>query len=376
MAGEEPPAVPPRNSTVVPMEESAPQELVKDLWSLLEPKAERTFQEFREDPAGEVERRLSALQEQLQTLSADKKKAEDEIGSYRARLATTRKEATEEKVANRRLLEQSSKYREIILRGSTDDSDVPDDRIHDLFVELRVLIQRIVHRHYAVQGYKKLTIHNNPWFDRQKRFRDDVKGLTSEQMQKFWMRWKIFELVNHGLISGRSFGVSQSEHYLEDFENSLEGSKAVSLSALAEWRSRTIECGALLGEISKRPGETCQDVLNIMDPYVSATTVASAVSLDLLKKSMRELCDKAYSLSLLLRRSKKATFQIWTAKAETLVTGSVEANASCQEFDGPAKAEILGSRVVMTIFGGLVKVPEDTASGQIVLERSHVVCRA
>lgn len=166
------------------------------------------------------------MQEQLQTLSADKKKAEDEIGSYRARLATTRKEATEEKVANRRLLEQSSKYREIILRGSTDDSDVPDDRIHDLFVELRVLIQRIVHRHYAVQGYKKLTIHNNPWFDRQKRFRDDVKGLTSEQMQKFWMRWKIFELVNHGLISGRSFGVSQSEHYLEDFENSLEGSKA------------------------------------------------------------------------------------------------------------------------------------------------------
>ncbi len=117
-------------------------------------------------------------------------------------------------------------------------------------------------------------------------------------------------------------------------------------------------------------------MLDFMDPYVSATTVASAMSLDLLKKSMGELCDKAYSLSLLLRRSKKATFQIWSAKAENVVTSLVEAHVSCQEFDGPAKAEILGSRVVMTIFGGLVKVPEDTTSGQIVLERSHVVCRA
>ncbi|KAI4227922.1 MAG: hypothetical protein LQ349_006634 [Xanthoria aureola] len=201
-----------------------------------------------------------------------------------------------------------------------------------------------------------------------------LKGLTSEQMQKFCMRGKIFEMINRELISARSFGVSQSEHDLKDFEISLEGSKALSHSALAEWRSRTIECGASLGEKSKGPGETSKDVLDFMDPYVSATTVASAVSLDLLKKTMGELCDKAYSLSLLLRRSKKATFQIWTAKAENVVTGPVEANVSCQEFDGPAKAEILGSRAVMTIFGGLVKVPGDTAGGQIVLERSHVVC--
>ena len=334
------------------------------------------------------------MQEQLQTLSVVKKKAEDEVGSYKAHLATTRKEATEAKVANQRLLEHNIKYREIILKGSTDDSETPDDKIHDLFVELRGLIQGIVHRHYVVQGHKKLTSHNNPWFDRQKRFRDNLKGLRSEQMQKFWMRGKIFELINRELLSARSFGVSQSEHYLEDFENSLEGSKAgrfppkqhlsigsltlgllssVSRSALAEWRSRTIECGAFLGENSKWPGETCQDVLDFMDPYLSATTVASH---EQLKKSMRGLCDKAYSLSLLMRRSKKATFQIWTAKADSILTGPIEVNASCQEFDGPATAEILGSRVVMTIFGGLVKIPDESVSGHIVLERSHVVCRA
>ena len=162
----------------------------------------------------------------MQTLSADKKKAEDEIGSYKARLATTRKEATEAKMANQRLLEHNSKYREIILRGSSDEGEIPDDKIHDLFVELRVLIQGIVHRYYAVQGHKKLTSHNNPWFDSQKRFRDMLKGLTSEQMQRFCMRGKIFEMINRYLISAHSFGVSKSEHDLRDFEISLEGSKA------------------------------------------------------------------------------------------------------------------------------------------------------
>ena len=338
------------------------------------------------------------MQEQLQTLSVDKKKAEDQVGSYKARLAISHKEATEAKKAHQRQLEQNSKYREIILRGSSDEGEIPDDKIHGLFVELRVLIQRIVHHHYApVQGHEKLTSHNNLLFDSQKRFRKHLKGLKSEQMQKFCMRGKIFEMINDELVSARSFGVSKSEHDLKNFEDSLEGSKAsrfprkqhlsrrsltlgllssVSPSALAEWRSRTIECGALLGEKSKWPGETSKDVLDFMDPYVSATTVASAMSLDLLKKSMGELCDKAYSLSLLLRRSKKATFQIWTAKVDSIVMGPIEANVSCQKFDGPATAEILGSRVAMTIFGGLVKIPDETVSGHIVLERSEVVCRA
>ncbi|KAI4282669.1 MAG: hypothetical protein L6R38_002759 [Xanthoria sp. 2 TBL-2021] len=441
---EDQPAVPPRQHTVVPMEDPGPRvreflenslekvhdslerkiteyhtaveraicnsspyiqadnsqassssgTLVTALWSLLEPKEERTLREFQEDPVGEVERRLSTLGEQLKTLSADKKKVEDDIGSYKARLATTRKEATEAKVAIQRLSEHNSKYREIILRGSSDDREIPDDKIHGQFVELRVLIQRIVHRHYAVQGHKKLTGHNNPWFEGQKKFRDVLKSLASEPLQRFGMRAKIFEFVDRDLISTRSFGVSKSEHSLKDFEEALDCSKAgmlqpnhlrkreliglrpaVSHSDLAEWRSRTIECGALLGEKSKWPGETCQDVLDFMDPYVSAATVGSAVSLDLLNKSMRELCDKAYSLSVLLRRSKKATFQTWAVKNDTIVTAPIEAKVSCQEFDGPAKAEILGSRVAMTIFGGLVKIPEDTSDGQIVLEKSHVVCR-
>lgn len=144
---------------------------------------------------------------------------------------------------------------------------------------------------------------------------------------------------------------------------------------LAEWRSRTIESGASLGEKSKWPGETCQDILDFMDPHISATTVGSDVRFDLLEKSMRELCDKAYSLSVLLRRSKKATFKISVMKDDTLVTAPVEAKVSCQAFDGPSKPGILGSRVAMTIFGGLLKIPVDSSDEQVDLEKSHVVCR-
>ncbi|KAL8917374.1 MAG: hypothetical protein Q9208_007992 [Pyrenodesmia sp. 3 TL-2023] len=127
---------------------------------------------------GEMERRLSAFGEQVKILTGDKKKFEDDISSYKARLVTTRKEATEARSLIQRLSEQNSKYRGIILKGSNDNIDFPDDEIHIEFIEIRDLIQRIEHRYYAVQGDRKLSGYNNPWIEEQKRFQDILKGLA------------------------------------------------------------------------------------------------------------------------------------------------------------------------------------------------------
>ncbi|KAL8636756.1 MAG: hypothetical protein Q9226_009214, partial [Calogaya cf. arnoldii] len=236
-------------------------------------------------------------------------------------LTASRKETSDLKVVNRKLSEQNSKFRSIILQGISDDSEVPDDKIHVQFVELRDIVERIVRRHYAFQGLPKLASHNNPWFEEQKRFRDSLKSLGSETLQQFYMRGQIFDFVNSGLIEARSFGIGDLENELKDFEKAVDRCRTVSPADLAEWRSRTIECGASLGERSRWPGRTCRDILDFMEPYVCG----SAASNEQLGKTMRELCDKAYSLSLLMRRYKKATFQTSIMKDDTMVTAPVEA---------------------------------------------------
>ena len=142
---------------------------------------------------------------------------------------------------------------------------------------------------------------------------------------------------------------------------------------LVEWRSRTIGCGSWLEEKSQWPIETCHDMLDFMDPFSPETNKEP------LERLMQELCKKAYDLSLLMRRSRKATFDTFIWK-ETAVTPAIEADITCQTIIGPA--ELLGSgigisksRIIMTIFGALKKIPEGSSDDQVLLEKSHVVCR-
>ncbi|KAL9033559.1 MAG: hypothetical protein Q9180_005883 [Flavoplaca navasiana] len=198
--------------------------LVETLWMLLDPFEKNSFGHFAVDPARGVQQKLDALHEEIDVLRVEKKDLEDDLATSRVHLTASQKEATDAKVSNRKLLEQNSRYRSIITKGSSDDMEVPDTKINGLFVELRDLIQRIVHRHYAGQCNPKLKSYT-PWFEEQKRFRDDLKSLGLEALQQFHMRGKIFELVNDGLLSARSFGIGELEEELQDFEKALDKSR-------------------------------------------------------------------------------------------------------------------------------------------------------
>ncbi|KAL9629411.1 MAG: hypothetical protein Q9204_005288 [Flavoplaca sp. TL-2023a] len=328
------------------------KELVETLSMLLDPFQKNSFPHFAVNPAREVQEKLDALHEEMDVLRVEKKDLEDDLATSSVHLAASRKETTDAKISNRKLLEQNSKYRSIITESGSDDIEVPDTKIHGQFVELRELIQRIVHRHYAGQCNRRLENLHNRWFDGQKRFRDDLKSLGSEALQQFLIRGKIFEFVNDYLLSARSFGIGRLEEELKDFEKALDKSRK--------------------GERSKWPGDTCKAIVDFMDPFLLTATIGSGASNEQL---VRELCDKAYSLSVLMRRNKNATFQIPIMKHDTGVTKLVEDKVSCQYFDGPRKPDILGSRIAITIFGGLVKIPESSSDDRLTLEKSHVVCR-
>ena len=113
-------------------------------------------------------------------------------------------------------------------------------------------------------------------------------------------------------------------------------------------------------------------ILDFMAPFESGT------NRDTLGRSMFELCDKAYNLSVLLRRSRKATFETFAWEKDTPVTAAVEGDTSCQMLIGSAQLDsssLSRSKIYITISGALMKIPEGSSGERVMLEKSHVVCR-
>lgn len=93
-------------------------------------------------------------------------------------------------------------------------------------------------------------------------------------------------------------------------------------------------------------------------------------------KSILRLCEDAYKLALLLRKS-SSDYRYETVPNGTVFDDSLESKISSQAFDSPQKSQasmIQGFRIAFTIFGALVKY-EPATGERYVLEKSHVVCR-
>ncbi|KAL9577737.1 MAG: hypothetical protein Q9212_006177 [Teloschistes hypoglaucus] len=330
--------------------------LIKALWTLLDPQQRTSLRDFTQDPVREIKERMLTLEDERDRLAVERQTFEDRINRasvYTAAAHETSRELAELRIQNRKLSEQNSRYRSIILQGSIDNTELPDDTIRNRFVELRDIVQRIIHRYYTAEGPMKLLRHNNPNFKAQEDFREDLTGFPTESLRKFYLRAKLFELLDTYLLSARNFGVGEYEGDLGRFERALHASKNASPVDVVEWRSRTIQCSAWLEQKSQRPGNSAKDILNFLEPQLSNTA-----SMDLLGKSMWELCDKAYDLSLLMRRNKKVSFTTSSFNYGTVISPAIEAEVSCQAFDGRSEPDVVGSKIVMTIFGGLVKIPD------------------
>ena len=119
---------------------------------------------------------------------------------------------------------------------------------------------------------------------------------------------------------------------------------------------------------------TADDILAFMKSQVNVASRAGE-NKKILERRMEELCHKAYNLSLLLRRSKKAHFKI-VAMNDKTITEPLEAMVNPQVFEGPPSQTILGSKITMTVFGALSKCSDEVSNERIFLEKAHVVCRA
>ena len=92
-------------------------------------------------------------------------------------------------------------------------------------------------------------------------------------------------------------------------------------------------------------------------------------------KSILRLCEDAYKLALILRKS-SSDYKCESVPSGIVIDNRVESEISPQAFDTPQTSQapmIQGSRIAFTIFGALVKY-EPATGERHVLEKSHVVC--
>lgn len=367
------------------------QTAATSLWSSLGFKNSSRAEALPDHTFDSIRLEIQRLKEKNETLVAEKASLEEEFNRNLTSLTQRGKELQEANQRVRGLQDQSSKYRSIILKIGKDETEIRDDVVHTQFVELRDIIQRIVHSHYSVKDMKPPKLSHDAIAQEQRQFREALTARSSEALQRFLMRAKIFELLDRWLLSACTFGLKSFEQWLGDFEKAVMSTNrgrqssvlpahtslthsSVSQTDMAEWRSRTIGCSAVLDETSKWPDRTVEDILNFMKPQTNLASRAGD-GRRTLERRMEDLCDKAYELSLLFRRSKKAHFKV-VAMNHMTITEGVEAMVNPQAFEGPSSPTVLGSTITMTVFGALSKSSDEVSKERIYLEKAQVVCRA
>lgn len=145
-------------------------------------------------------------------------------------------------------------------------------------------------------------------------------------------------------------------------------------SQIAEWRSLTIRCAKTLETFNgSQPRRTATNIIKFLEPWFSSKGAARIPKA--LEQEVFELCQSAYSLTLMLRQSIDDYFFV-TIDEGTKVEAQDEADFAPQDMIGP-KNKLVGSKVWLTVFGALVKRSQTAAPGErYVMERAHVICRA
>ncbi|MCJ1377669.1 hypothetical protein MMC17_000765 [Xylographa soralifera] len=218
----------------------------------------------------------------------------------------------------------------------------------------------------------------NKLFEKQKAFfRGDFFHM-SEEIRRFRVRAKIFQLLQDKIFDEPCFGLSSEiEDGLVEFEATLKSCNRGSPAEIAEWRRRTVECAGWLNGRSSRPEHAAKHIYDFMQPLTPLPRdipKGHSSPDSTYDSSLTLLCNDALKLQILLRRC-KADYRFESFKDGTVINSTVGSEITEQAFDGPFDANTQQSvAIAFTISGALVKY--DSASGQrYVLEKSHVVSR-
>ncbi|MCJ1431996.1 hypothetical protein MMC27_001352 [Xylographa pallens] len=351
------------------------------LWMILGRFTIPTTRTQSSDPEQQVEETLNELLIKTNDLNNEKNVMLRENARCQEKIEELEKHCREVDANRRRLQEQTTKLREIIIKGGSNDNEPLDTVIINTFFGMRGLIQKIVHKFYPrayLMDPMKIEKGGNKLFEKQKAFFRGEFCHMSEDIRRFRVRAKMFQLLQDEIFDEPCFGLSSEiEDGLAEFEAGLKSCNRGSPAEIAEWRKRTVECAGWLNGRSSRPEHAAKHIYDFMRPLtpLSRELPKSHPSPEsTYDSSLTLLCNDALKLQLLLRRC-KADYKFESFKDGTVINATVGSEVTEQAFDGPFDATAQQSvAIAFTISSALVKY--DSASGErYVLEKSHVVCR-
>ena len=122
------------------------------------------------------------------------------------------------------------------------------------------------------------------------------------------------------------------------------------------------------------PKEAARRILQFMEPIQLLSSKSAPPTTPPLDQMMFQLCEKAYQLTLALRRS-KSTYTCEKIKRGTVIDEYNRSDINPQAYHGQQSEEPVGATVAFTIFGALIKYPDLAPNEPVVLEQSHVILR-
>jgi hypothetical protein len=128
-----------------------------------------------------------------------------------------------------------------------------------------------------------------------------------------------------------------------------------------------MRCAELLGGQTKLPESTATLIWDFMVPILPQSKTAEKEA----DKLIRKLCDDAFNLAILMRKSKDK-YIVGAPKENTLMSSFEGAEPQDTERGGPTVSRE-SPVIAFCLFGALIKRPEHNPDERMVLEPAHVV---
>ncbi|KAI9792788.1 MAG: hypothetical protein M1816_001520 [Peltula sp. TS41687] len=255
--------------------------------------------------------------------------------------------------------EELDKLRVIMWNSVQHESGLYDDDVITMFSNLKYSIFLVVKRHYSKRR-------QNRWWQL------EPQDLSPENSE-LWTRAYIAEFLYDAFFGSncRLFGVDdeKAEGVMADFEERLCQNGKVKEVDIFEWRIRTTSLAPMLGlpPRSSNPRIT-QAAASISRQLDDVCHIDTAGRPDLAGNSIKKICEGAYKIALLFRRSKAKYAWEQRADLSSLVAADVDPlRCTYPGFD------IKSSKPIRVIFGAVKKF---TTFGGHVFADPYVLCRS
>ena len=271
-----------------------------------------------------------------------------------------------------------------------------DSEIESRFIEIREIIQGIVHKYYNAKNDKHLACWESTRRKASNRQLDNSnnRGLIDIGEKRLLARSHIYRILHYELFTQMCFGLDdETEQALIGFEDRLTQTTESKLPGyknktvaylclvkeddLIEWRTRTVIAAGKIpksNSASLRLKESIKKHMDLADPPLADDANGEQFR-QYLDTELLKLTEKAVSLKLLFRQN-TTSYDCLGFSSGTPANDSDDSGMEIVKIlDGDDSAP---AEVFLTIHGGLIKVRRATATeegSRVILVKAEVVCR-